>query len=250
MLLPSHGAHTYCCWSKTPCRPSKPLTCLAALPLGSQCLIGIGGPSFWTWKACFNLQFELSSFFSRLSSFQSPNFFFRAFSQPGLWVFPARPQQVETSSQLDPRHKSLSKSLPCTFRLLFQDHADLHQALFHKCISTVLARKQSFCGPKRKDDKASLWSTLIRSCVIWCLISGPSPNSPAGNWVSGQRGLDAAPPTRVNLCSDTLTYYPQVLEIWGKKSVFWGWLVTMHFQFLKSFTKKILLTEPDNMTTL
>jgi len=45
-----------------------------------------------------------------LNSFQSLNFFLRTFSHPGLWVVPARPQQVRPPSQLHPGHRSLHRS--------------------------------------------------------------------------------------------------------------------------------------------
>lgn len=80
-----------------------------------------------------------------------------------------------------PRHKSLQ--IPsCSF----QEPADLHQALTQQCISFMFTRKQSFCGHRRKDNKASF--VIFSSTVMWRLTSGLSPASPAGRWASGHRG--------------------------------------------------------------
>lgn len=161
-------------------------------------------------------------FFSR----QSPSFFFRAFCHPELQIFPVRPQQVQLHSWIPPgpRHKSLCKPLPGTFRVLLQDPADLHQALSQQCISFIFTRKESFCGYRRKDNKASL--VIFSSTVMWCLSSGLSPASPAGKWVSGHKGGWTMLPLQGSVGAVTQPF--TILSFW-KEGVLWGWLFCLQF---------------------
>lgn len=88
VLLALHLANMCWFWSWIPWRPSTPASCLDSLHL-----IRSGWPSFWTWKNCFNLQFKLPNFSSRLniSPFPEPWFLLHDFLPPSAVAISSQP---------------------------------------------------------------------------------------------------------------------------------------------------------------